>query len=895
MKNWRPLSSGGYRWRAALPAALAAALLLPGLPATAGFADAATTVLPSVDGSPSIDAGLLDACDGQSPIVCTWDLPAGDYDVTVQLGSAEAAASTAVFAESRRFLVDTVNTDAGRIVERRFTVNVRTPESQQTGADGDGTPGLTLSFTGSDPAVAGIGIAPADEHDARLVLVGDSTVTDWGTASPTGWGQHLPRYFQQGLAVVNHSGSGVSTSSFLARTDLWQTLRDRLRRNDTVLIQLAHNDKSATAEEYRANLTTLVEGVRAKGATPVLVTPIVRHRFQDGRLTSVGLIVNDLGVDHPAEIRSLAVDLRVPLIDLTARSQHAVEALGPVDSEPIYLIRETGDRTHLSLYGASVYSAIVADELRGLGLLDEQVWGPEPAQPHTGGEYYVAPGGDDAAAGSFARPWASLARAEEAVQPGDTVHLRGGTYAYDQALRACASQTDRVEVVSLSKSGTEQNPIRYVAYPGETPVLDFSGVLSDCRIKGISVTADWIELIGLEVTGVRQNNSLNNESWGIWIAGSHNLFDRIDTHHHMGPGLFIQNGGGNLVRNSDSHDNYDPYSKAGDGQNADGFGAHSPAGNDENIFDGNRAWANSDDGFDLISANSPVTITRSWAWLSGYIPGTRDPAPSGNGVGFKVGGYGGRYEAESAKHTVSFSVAFDNRSTGFYANHHPIANDFFNNTAFSNRVDFNLLGVAEDGSAIGTGVLRNNVAYGGGGIRNLEGADSSFNSWDLGLSLREGDFLEVSTEGWDAPRNADGSLPELPFLRPAAGSTLIDRGVDIGASYLGTAPDLGAFEFSNAPEPGAVRTVVAVRCPAGRAQLVVTVSNLSPTTLIVSIETDFGDARPREVAAGQGFSQSFATRLVELPEGSLRVSASAESDGRSAEEARVVRYQEKHC
>ena len=50
-------------------------------------------------------------------------------------------------------------------------------------------------------------------------------------------------------------------------------------------------------------------------------------------------------------------------------------------------------------------------------------------------------------------------------------------------------------------------------------------------------------LKGLEVTGVPQNNKLNHESWGIWISGSNNTFEQINTHHHMGPGLFIQNGG----------------------------------------------------------------------------------------------------------------------------------------------------------------------------------------------------------------------------------------------------------------------------------------------------------------------------------------------------------------
>lgn len=41
---------------------------------------------------------------------------------------------------------------------------------------------------------------------------------------------------------------------------------------------------------------------------------------------------------------------------------------------------------------------------------------------------------------------------------------------------------------------------------------------------------------------------------------------------------------------------------------------------------------------------------------------------------------------------------------------------------------------------------------------------------------------------------ADGGLPMLPHLRPAANSALIDKGTNAGLPYTGSAPDLGAFE-----------------------------------------------------------------------------------------------------
>lgn len=411
------------------------------------------------------------------------------------------------------------------------------------------------------------------------------------------------------------------------------------------------------------------------------------------------------------------------------------------------------------------------------------------------GDYYVAPGGSDAAAGTLAAPWQSIAHAQAIAAAGDTVYFRGGKYAYSAAVTACASRTDTVNAITLDKSGSKGQPIRYWAYPGEIPVFDFSAMKDDCRVKGFSVVADWLHLKGLEITGAPQQpgNRLNHESWGVWINGSHNVFEQIDTHHHMGPGLFIKDGSYNLVLNSDSHHNYDPYTSNGAGQSADGFGAHVKANQPGNVFRGCRAWWNSDDGFDLINAYSPVTIEHSWAWLHGYLPGTMQPLAAGNGNGIKAGGYGGRYVPNGVRHTVRFSVAFANKAAGFYANHHPLANDFFNNTGYGNHPDFNMLGIDAAGAPIQLGRLRNNIAHGAALLSNAAGADHTFNSWNLAGAVTDADFASVAVTGWDAPRQADGSLPRLTSLRFAPHSALIGKGVDVGLPFHGAAPDLGAF------------------------------------------------------------------------------------------------------
>ncbi|MER6419513.1 rhamnogalacturonan acetylesterase [Streptomyces sp. NPDC001137] len=300
---------------------------------------------------------------------CHFAVPPGTYDVKVLLGGA-AASSTSISGETRRSLLPETAAAAGERVARSFTVNVRTPEGEPTGPDG--TPGLDLAVGGSAPALAGISVTPA-RHTHQILLVGDSTVCDQPAAPYSGWGQQLPQYLRRGLSVANYADSGESTVTYLRNPQLWATVQPLIRPGDLVLIQLAHNDKTTDEATYRANLETLVAGVREKGGEPVLVTPVVRRWFNaDGTLNNnTALLVNGLGVDHPAVIRSVAAAQHVPLVDLTAGTKALVESLGVEGSKAIYLYNEKKDNTHTSVHGATVYAGLVRDALVAQHLVPE--------------------------------------------------------------------------------------------------------------------------------------------------------------------------------------------------------------------------------------------------------------------------------------------------------------------------------------------------------------------------------------------------------------------------------------------------------------------------------------------------------------------------------------------
>jgi hypothetical protein len=69
------------------------------------------------------------------------------------------------------------------------------------------------------------------------------------------------------------------------------------------------------------------------------------------------------------------------------------------------------------------------------------------------------------------------------------------------------------------------------------------------------------------------------------------------------------------------------------------------------------------------------------------------------------------------------------------------------------------------------------------------------------------DLLSLRYSGASGRRNVDGSLPTINFLTLAAASDLIDKGVNVGFPYSGSAPDLGAYQHPALPAPTGLRIV----------------------------------------------------------------------------------------
>lgn len=424
--------------------------------------------------------------------------------------------------------------------------------------------------------------------------------------------------------------------------------------------------------------------------------------------------------------------------------------------------------------------------------------------------YYVAPTGSDNNKGSITSPFLTIQRSQDAVNAGDTVYIRGGTYMMTENQIALKSNIFAF-VTHLNKSGTAGKMIKYWAYPGEKPVFNYINVKpTNYRVHAFEVIGSFIHLKGLEVVGVQVTILTHTQSICFENQGSNNIYEMLSMHDGQAIGFYLNKGANNLILNCDAYNNHDYTSENKLGGNTDGFGNHpSSTSHTNNIFRGCRAWFNSDDGYDCISAEAPSVFENCWAFYNGY---SRTFTSLGDGNGFKVGGYGSsplsNLPAIIPRNTTKSCLAVKNKSNGFYSNHHLAGSYWYNNTAYQNGSNYNMLNrKAANNTDYLTDVpgydhvMKNNIGFAARSTETTQidkaRCDLSFNYFTLPITVNNSDFVSLDLAELTQPRKENGDLPVINFMNLVASSDLIDVGVDVGIAFEGPKPDLGYREFKS--------------------------------------------------------------------------------------------------
>ncbi len=289
----------------------------------------------------------------RKPFFFSIALPSGNYNVTLTLGDLHGKSVTTVKAEQRRLMFKKVVTAPGTFITRTFTVNTRSPEISTGGKvrlkprevgslEWDNK--LTIEFSNARPCLCAMTITRA--HPITLFIAGDSTDTDQRFEPWCSWGQMITRFFvPRRVVVANYAEDGESANSFIWENRLKKVM-SVIKPGDYLFIEFGHNDQhergknAGPKNEYRKSILTMIAQARAHHAIPVLVTPMARRLYRHGK------IFNSLG-GFPIEMRLIAKQQNVPLIDLNAMSTIFFNKLGPEGSKVAFV-----DRTHNDDYGA---------------------------------------------------------------------------------------------------------------------------------------------------------------------------------------------------------------------------------------------------------------------------------------------------------------------------------------------------------------------------------------------------------------------------------------------------------------------------------------------------------------------------------------------------------------
>ena len=361
-----------------------------------------------------------------------------------------------------------------------------------------------------------------------------------------------------------------------------------------------------------------------------------------------------------------------------------------------------------------------------------------------------------------------ILNAIETAVSGDKSYVRGGNYNF-------------TSTISIDKNGASSDVISLLPYPGDNirPKFDFSAMAVNSSNRGIQLNGSNWHIKGIDVVGAGDN--------GMFIKGNGNLIEFCTFSENADTELQIGNGAANnTILNCDSFFNADYATQ----ENADGFACKMDAGTN-NTFIGCRAWQNLDDGWDgYLRGNDNITTTyeNCWAIKNGIL---KDGSVGlGDGNGFKTGGSDDKLLKHNAVYTNCIAVG--NVHDGFDHNSNRGDVTIYNASAYDNGVNFGFGST----NPVNTLKIKNSISLSGKSNDGFNAAttDITNNSWQDNLTADASDFVNLTVSLLTSPRKADGSLPDIDFMRLVPGSDLIDAGVNVGMSFTGAAPDLGAFE-----------------------------------------------------------------------------------------------------
>ena len=219
--------------------------------------------------------------------------------------------------------------------------------------------------------------AMPEKKKVTIWMCGDSTMSikEKKAYPETGWGMPFVYFWDSTVNVENLAKNGRSTSSF-RNEGLWQIVLDKATEGDYVFIQFGHNDevptkKTYTTEaEFKNNLRQYVSEARSRKATPILLTPMARRKFDaNGKIEGTHDVYSQI-------VRDVAKEEKVVLFDMDKITQQLYQQFGVENSKLLFMQLKPNehpnypegrdDNTHFNELGARLIAQRVLTEIRSL-------------------------------------------------------------------------------------------------------------------------------------------------------------------------------------------------------------------------------------------------------------------------------------------------------------------------------------------------------------------------------------------------------------------------------------------------------------------------------------------------------------------------------------------------
>lgn len=264
----------------------------------------------------------------------------------------------------------------------------------------------------------------------KVHTLGDSTMApyDPDKTNTRGWGMYFGNFLTNGWTSVNYAKGGRDSRG--GYKELWQDAKDNVEAGDYVLIQFAHNDEkyngidneelqdyyiskgdatnaasvkndgrgTTPSTTYKAWLKKIIAEVKAKGATPILVSAVCRCYFTNGvaPITKAGqhnladrydaivngeyktglkLSTDDHSMDYTYQMKQLASEEKVDFIDMTAATKALYEGYETYNACYAELFDKGGDadNTHYNTTGALTAARMCAQLMKEKGILSDDI------------------------------------------------------------------------------------------------------------------------------------------------------------------------------------------------------------------------------------------------------------------------------------------------------------------------------------------------------------------------------------------------------------------------------------------------------------------------------------------------------------------------------------------